>query len=76
VPVTDHLADLLELCFPTLGLVASRGELAVPFARTSKMQRHAFSVVGPTPWNDLLLDLCVHLATDSAEVCRYLFQAS
>ena len=45
---------------------ASRGELAVPFARTSKMQLRAFSVVGPTIWNNLPSDLRVLLDGDTA----------
>ena len=32
---------------------SSRGDFLVPFARTATMQRRAFSVVGPTAWNDL-----------------------
>ena len=66
-------AYLREFCCPTSGLAArrnlrsaSRGELAVPFARTSKMQLRAFSVVGPTIWNNLSSDLHVLLAGDSA----------
>ena len=66
-------AYLREFCRPTSGLAtrrnlrsASRGELAVPFARTSKMQLRAFSVVGPTIWNNLPSDLRVLLAGDSA----------
>src|SRR6218665_3418734 len=36
---------------------AEQGLLHVPFARTSTMQRRAFSVVGPLVWNGLLLAL-------------------
>src|SRR5688572_6004831 len=32
---------------------SSRGDFLVPFARTATKQRRAFSVVGPTTWNDL-----------------------
>ena len=66
-------AYLREFCCPTSGLAdrrnlrsASRGELAVPFARTSKMQLRAFSVVGSTIWNNLPSDLRVLLAGDFA----------
>src|SRR5688572_14818797 len=57
-------AYLREFCCPTRRNLrsASRGELVVPFARTSKMQRCAFSVVGPTIWNNLPSDLRVLLA--------------
>src|SRR5678816_3202840 len=34
---------------------AVRGDLSVPFARTSTMQHRAFSVVGPSIWNGLPL---------------------
>lgn len=33
---------------------AEHGELLVPFARTTVIQRRAFSFVGPTVWNELL----------------------
>jgi len=33
---------------------------------TSKMQCPVFSVVGPTPWNDLFSDLLVLFLRDSA----------
>ena len=32
---------------------SSRGDFLVPFARTATKQRRAFSIVGPTTWNDL-----------------------
>src|SRR5688572_7466770 len=58
-------AYLIELCRPTSGLAArrnlrsaSRGELAVPFARTSKMQLRAFSVVG-RPSGIIFFQICV-----------------
>ena len=64
---------LCEFCCSTSGLAArrnlrsaSRGELAVPFAHTSKMQLRALSVVGPTTWNNLPSDLRVLLARGSA----------
>src|SRR6218665_725960 len=33
------------------------GNLVVPFARSATMQTRSFSVVGPTTWNCLLVDL-------------------
>src|SRR6218665_2817343 len=36
---------------------AARGELLVPRARCATMQRRAFSVVGPSAWNDLPFEL-------------------
>ena len=52
-------AYLSEFCCPISGFAArrnlrsaSRGELALPFGRTSKMQLRAFSVVEPTIWNN------------------------
>jgi len=37
---------------------ATNGELLVPPARMALMQRRTFSVVGPSVWNDLPLELC------------------
>ena len=55
---------LRELCRPVSDVVARRalrsamrGELIVPRSRLSIMQRRAFSVVGPSTWNDLPLEL-------------------
>src|SRR5688572_23339950 len=57
-------AYLRELCCPVLSARGSRslrsseqGLLLVPFARTSTMQNRAFSVRGPSTWNDLPLEL-------------------
>ena len=36
---------------------AARGEFLVPRARLPIMQRRAFSVVGPSAWNDLPVEL-------------------
>src|SRR6218665_1379349 len=36
---------------------AARGELLVPRAHLDTMQRRAFSVVGPSEWNDLPVEL-------------------
>ena len=55
---------LQELCSPVVYRSTCRmlrsvtqGLLVVPFSRTATMQQRAFSVVGPTTWNDLPLDL-------------------
>ena len=57
-------AYLCELCCPVSAVVgrrvlrsASSGELLVPRARTSTRQRCAFSVVGPSVWNALPLEI-------------------
>src|ERR1043165_3231035 len=56
--------NLLDLCRPVLGTrstrslrSASKGVLSIPFARSSIMQNRAFSVVGPSVWNGLTLEL-------------------
>src|SRR6218665_514501 len=36
---------------------AARGELLIPRAHLAIMQRRAFSVVGPSAWNDLPVEL-------------------
>ena len=55
---------LRELCCPVSDVLARRalrsassGELLVPRARTSTCQRRAFSVVGPSIWNGLPLEI-------------------
>ena len=55
---------LRELCRPLSSCTGRRalrssvhGDLAVPFARSATMQSRSFSVVGPTTWNGLPLDL-------------------
>lgn len=55
---------LCDLCRPVSDVVArralrssTRGELLVPRARSSLRQRRAFSVVGPSTWNGLPLEL-------------------
>jgi hypothetical protein len=53
----SYLCELFILVSTFLGRLslrsATRGDFLVPFARTSTMQRCAFSVVGPSVWNDL-----------------------
>ena len=55
---------LRDLCCPVSDVAArrvlrssARGELLVPRARLAIRQRRAFSVVGPTVWNDLPVTL-------------------
>ena len=55
---------LRELCCPTMGVrgrcclrSTELGVLLVPFASTSNRQNRAFSVVGPSVWNGLILVL-------------------
>ena len=55
---------LRDLCRPVSGdqgcrslRSSGRGILIVPFARTATMQNRAFSVVGPTVWNGIYLEL-------------------
>src|SRR6218665_3105916 len=55
---------LRDLCCPVSLLAArrvlrsaARGEFLVPRVRLAIMQRRAFSVVGPSAWNDLPFEL-------------------
>src|SRR6218665_1565297 len=55
---------LTELCRPVSDLASrralrssARGELLVPRARSALKQRRAFSVIGPSTWNELPLTL-------------------
>src|SRR6218665_1424327 len=65
---------LRDLCCPVSVLAtrrvfrsAARGELLVPRARLAIMQRRAFSVVGPSAWNDLLVELRSLLITSPSK---------
>src|SRR6218665_3703695 len=65
---------LRDLCCPVSVLAArrvlrsaARGELLVPGARLAIMQRRAFSVVGPSAWNDLLVELRSLLMTSPSK---------
>src|SRR6218665_206088 len=58
------LSYLRVLCCPVSVLAArrmlrsaARGEVLVPRARLAIMQRRAFSIVGPSAWNDLPFEL-------------------
>src|SRR5688572_4614604 len=57
---------LRDLCRPVSDVVARRalrsatmGQLLIPRARLTARQRRAFSVVGPSIWNDLPSELCL-----------------
>src|SRR6218665_3050199 len=56
---------LCDLCCPVSVLAerrvlrsAARGEHLVPRAHLATVQQRAFSVVGPSAWNDLTVELC------------------
>src|SRR6218665_1254353 len=58
------LSYLCELCRPLSSCADRRtlrssvqGNLVVPFTRSATMQTCSFSVVGPTTWNGLPIDL-------------------
>jgi hypothetical protein len=52
-----YLCELFVKTSVTLGnrslRSSARGDIRIPFARTATMQKRAFSVVGPTVWNDI-----------------------
>src|SRR6218665_4530 len=65
---------LRDLCCPVSVLAArwvlrsaARGVLLVPRARLAIMQRRAFSVVGPSAWNDLPVELRFLLMTSPSK---------
>ena len=51
---------------------SARGELLVPRAHTSMRQRRAFSIVGPSIWNGLPLDLRLMPRLNSPAFYKYL----
>ena len=74
-------AYLRDLCCPTLSAPGRRSlrstercVLMVPFARTATKQNCAFSVVGPSLWNGLLLALRLHPRIHSESFYSCLFQ--
>src|SRR6218665_3045929 len=58
-PVVSLAAPLLPSrpLLPNVGFGRTSGDFLVPRARLSIMQRRAFSVVGPSAWNDLPFEL-------------------
>src|SRR6218665_1939082 len=80
LPVCPSLCPLYlrDLCCPVSVLAArrllrsaARGELLVPRAhlRVAIMQRRAFSVVGPSAWNYLPIELRSLLMTSPSKFC-------
>src|SRR5688572_1848270 len=59
-------SQLVDLC------VLQKGELLVPRAHTTIRQRRAFSIVGPSIWNGLPLDLRLMPRLDSRSFYKYL----
>ena len=70
---------LSDLCCPVSDLASRRslrssakGELLVPRARSSLRQRRAFSIVGPSTWNGLPLELRLLPRNNMAAFCQQL----
>src|SRR6218665_1944848 len=68
-----------ELCRPVSGLPGRRairssatGQLLVPRAKTAIRQRRAFSIVGPSTWNGLFLEIRLLLKNNESAFCRLL----
>jgi len=73
---------LLELCHPHSTCPGRRtlrssaqGNLVVPFARSATMQTHSYSVVGPTTWNGLPIDLW-HLPNSACSQFHHLLKTA
>ena len=70
---------LCELCRPVSGLPGRRalrssasGQLLVPRAKTATRQRPAFSIVGPSTWNGLPLEIRILPKNNESAFCRLL----
>src|SRR6218665_2124364 len=70
---------LTDLCRPVSDLASrralrslARGELLVPRARSALKQRRAFSVIGPSTWNDLPLTLRLLPQNNMSSFCKLL----
>src|SRR6218665_1165538 len=70
---------LCELCRPVSGLPGRRalcssatGQLLVPRAKTATRQRRAFSIVGPSTWNGLPLEIRILPKNNKSAFCRLL----
>lgn len=70
---------LCELCRPVSGLPGRRalrssvtGQLLVPRAKTATRQRRAFSIVGPSTWNGLPLEIRILPKNNESAFCRLL----
>src|SRR6218665_2056893 len=62
-----HPSSALSCFLCVYAYSAARGEFLVPSARLAIMQRRAFSVVGPSAWNDLPFELCSLLMADPSK---------
>src|SRR6218665_3881151 len=51
---------------------SARGELLVPGARSALKQRRAFSVIGPSTWNELPLTLRLLPQNNMSSFCKLL----
>ena len=51
---------------------SARGELLVPRARSALKQRRAFSVIGPSTWNELPLTLHFLPQNNMSSFCKLL----
>ena len=66
-PVSDlHVASRRALCS------SAHGELLVPRARSALKQRRAFSVIGPSTWNELPLTLRLLPQNNMPSFCKLL----
>ena len=70
---------LVALCRPVSDLASrralrssARGELLVPRARSALKQRRAFSVTGPSTWNELPLTLRLLPQNNMSPFCKLL----
>src|SRR6218665_1782369 len=70
---------LCELCRPVSGLPGRRalrssatGQLLVPRAKTATRQRRAFSIVGPSTWMGLPLEIRILPKNNESAFCRLL----
>src|SRR6218665_3545231 len=68
-----------KLCRPVSGLPGRRalhssgtGQLVVPHAKTATMQRRTFSIVGPSTWNGLPLEVFLLPKSNESAFCRLL----
>src|SRR6218665_209042 len=70
---------LTDLCRPVSDLASrrafrssARGELLVPQARSAPKQHRAFSVIGPSTWNELPLTLRLLPQNNASSFCKLL----
>src|SRR6218665_1276796 len=70
---------LTDLCRPVSDLAARRAlrssarcELLVPRANSALKQHRAFSVTGPSTWNELTLMLCLLSQNNASSFCKLL----